>query len=451
MMGFRRPSLAIALMSAACGLGVVGVQPEGGDGGAAADGGSGADGSATGDGGPAADASSSGNEAGPIGDTGPLTITTAGSLPAPTGNAQQTHLIYAENERRWWLFTIDSAAPTALQTWTSTDFVTWSKAPDLALPRAHQGRGADFTVAYASIAAHDVVHLGMGLEGTGGIRSHYHARAVVQGAALAWSTLSSISTVDDSLLLGPAGNATIIGPTGRVTDFTGCALYGDLPAYTGNATGFRSQSTDDGTSWTPGFGSHLDIGLASKTINGRAAVSLGGESLMTLWESADDPEPDPATVRSSRSASGATGWTAPAPVFSEVRFGVNDWGVTALTTTDVHAIRRAGSFEHRRHNGTSWNSGHPIAAVPGGGKKNAGVVVLHDATRVAVATIAADSSIQITFWSGASWSDWRALTPGTSAGRSSLSGWWSPSAGLGLIWSESDGATTKVGALRIVP
>jgi hypothetical protein len=252
--------------------------------------------------------------------------------------------------------------------------------------------------------------------------------------------------VNDDLLGDPEGGVTFISPSGRVTDFTGWAPYQDLGTQTGNQCAFTAQSSDDGvTPWTSGFGGRVDIASATQTINARAAVSLGGESILSIWEEAD-VEPDPSNVRSSRTSSG--GWTSPTDVFTDKKFGVNDWGATALAADDIHAIRRTDAFEHRRYDGSSWHAGNAIPALTGS-KKNSGLVVLHDATRVALAAIA-DNAVQITIWSKGAWTPWKVVVP-AGATRSALSGWWSPAAGLGLVWTETAGSATQVGGVRVVP
>src|SRR6476619_1441399 len=45
---------------------------------------------------------------------------------APSGQAQQTKLVYATGSQRWWLFYMDGAEPKSLKTKYSADFVTWN-------------------------------------------------------------------------------------------------------------------------------------------------------------------------------------------------------------------------------------------------------------------------------------------------------------------------------------
>jgi hypothetical protein len=165
--GALRLTAGAALSCVACGLTVVGAADA-----PAVDGGASADASteASTD---TNDAATSDGEAPPPLDGatpdagGPVAIARAGNVAAPTGAAGQTHLVYAENGRRWWLFTITSSASTSLQAWSSSDFTTWTQAMDLPLPRPHAGQGSNFSVAYAAIGSHDVIHLAIGLAGTG--------------------------------------------------------------------------------------------------------------------------------------------------------------------------------------------------------------------------------------------------------------------------------------------
>src|SRR5258708_5303759 len=49
-----------------------------------------------------------------------------GNSNAPSGQAQQTKLVYATGSQRWWLFYLDGAEPKALKTKYSADFVKWT-------------------------------------------------------------------------------------------------------------------------------------------------------------------------------------------------------------------------------------------------------------------------------------------------------------------------------------
>jgi len=378
-----------------------------------------------------------------------VVLAPAGTVAAPTGNAQQTHLVYAVHSQRWWLFTIDSNDVNALRTYSSADFVTWVAGASLALPHTHASEGANFSVAYADLGGTDVVHIGFSHRIASDDRRHLHTRATIAAGTIAFGTPQELVAVTDTLLLDPDGCTTVITPDGHVMDLTGWAPYGGFSTATGNACAFLASNVDTGATWTPGFGPRDDIATAIRTVNARVGLPTTGSQVLTLWETAD-LEPSPTNV--GWAEWNGSSWGTYGFVFASASSqGYNDWAVTRLANGEVHAVRRTslGAYQHRKLVSSSWTDGQPIAAMPG--VLNGGLVLLSLGTRMLLATIGADTAkaVEVTTWDGATWSAWSAIESATGA-RTFLSGHASPAGGAALLWTEQAGGTMQVAGRRVV-
>src|SRR5579883_76822 len=212
----------LALANAgACVLYTNGLAPIDGDDGGAADGATAdvAGGDATRDAGPLFDGAGEGG--------GAHTIATSGMVPTASGLAQQTHVVYAEGDQRFWLFWIDSANPMRLKSSVSSDFVTWTEtAGSLVLPYAHANEGGGFSVDYANVNGHDVVHVTIGVKASANDRRRYHARATLADGGIEYGVPLLVSSATDPTLIDPDGTVTRIGSDLRVTDVSGWAAFG---------------------------------------------------------------------------------------------------------------------------------------------------------------------------------------------------------------------------------
>lgn len=380
----------------------------------------------------------------------PSTVVLAlgGAVVAPTGNAQQTHLVYAVHSARWWLFTIDDDT-TSLRTYSSADFVTWTANTPLVLLHTHANEGANFSVAYADIGGADVVHIGFSHRKADDDLRHLHTRAVISGVAIAYGAQDEIEKVGDPLLLGADGCSTVITQDGHVMDLTGWAPYGGLPNSTGNACSYSGLNVELGTGWTPGFGTRKDIVAETRIINARIGLDMGGAEVVSLWEGAE-VEPNPTSVQWAR-WNGTTWSTAGAVFAAAAPTAANDWSATRLSSGEVHAVRRtiAGAYQHRKLVGTTWSNGQTIPAMPG--IANAGVVLLSLGPRMLLATIGADvnASVNVTTWNGTAWAAWSTVE-GSLATRGALAGHASAAGGGSLIWSEQAVGATKVMGRRVI-
>ncbi|MEZ4257918.1 MAG: hypothetical protein R3B36_02540 [Polyangiaceae bacterium] len=376
-----------------------------------------------------------------------VVLAAVGGVDAPTGYAQQTHLVYAVNAQRWWLFTFDDAAPDAIRTRSSVDFVTWQAGPEIPLPHPHGKHGGFLSVAYADVGAVDVVHVAAEFYLGTVDQRHYHARVTLSGAALAYGAFELVSRVGDALMpAAPIGPVALVTPAGGVVDGTGYSPYFGNPATTANMNAYSASTTELGTSWTPGFGPREDVGSVPFTVHTRAFAALGGSDVLAVWESADG-EPKPTNLRWARRTNGVWGGGVTALPASATLFGANDWSLARLGDADVHVVRRAGDdYVHRRYDGAAFVDGQVLSKAPA--SDDAGLVLLHDGvSRVMAVTLgpAPDHKVIACTWSAApapSWGPWRELVSAP-AERSFVSGYASGGRAA-VIWTERDAAGSKV-------
>jgi len=382
-------------------------------------------------------------------------VSTAGAVVDPTGNAQQTHIVYAKHSGRWWLFTIDSLAASSISTWSSIDFVTWVQGASLTLPFPHGNEGGNFSVAYADLGGKDVVHLSLSLTESGsGNRHHDHGRAIITGAAIAFDAAFEIAAVDPSQNTDttPDGCATLVTADGHVMELTGWAPYNNMPSNNGNVSSYLATDPDTGGTWAPSFPNRKDFAQAD-AINNRMGLATGGGNVLTIWESAN-AEPDPDNLRSSDWD--GSNWNNQKDVFAAKTQAPNDWSAVRLQNGEIHALRRttpggtgntmSNAFEHQLLNTGNWNSRTNPADM--GGLSNGGVVVLTHANHMLVVTIGSDpaQSIITTTWDGTAWSTWATLE-GDVGTRSHISGFANEDGEAAVIWSEgaAAGKTSVVG------
>ena len=400
------------------------------------------------------DATAEGGDGGPMLPPTTVAIAAGGTVRAPTGNSQQTHLIHATHSGRWWLFTIDDLDTSAIYTYSSPDFVTWTKGASLTLPFPHSKEGGNFTVAYADIGGVDVVHLGVSLVvNAANDRRHDHARATISGSTISFSVPEELAQVTNALTSydNPDGCATVITADGHVMDLTGWAPYNGNPATTGNACSYVSQSVDIGAAWAQGFAARGDIETVPNAVNARIAIATGGGQVVSIWEGGEN-EPLASNLRSAN-GNGST-WANQSSVFPPGHtMNANDWSAARLTNGEVHAVRRTTTqtYEHRKLVGTSWSDGQTIPAL--NGAVDGGLVLLAIGTRLLMLTIADDSptSVMASSWdaAGKTWSAWKMLE-GANVSRGFLSGFSAQDGNAAVIWTQRAGGMTNVVGRRVI-
>jgi hypothetical protein len=365
---------------------------------------------------------------------GGTTIVSVGVVPDETGNVQQTHVVWAAQSQRWVLFYIRDTLPTQVLTMFSPDFASWTPGQTLSLPHTIASVGRELSVAYRAIGGHDVVHVAMSHEIASNERRHTHARGVVQGDTISFTTPEEVSLAGNNITgVDPDAPATIVTTNGTVYDATGFVAYGDAGSYY-NANLFVAKNPDDGTSatFTSGGWTKIDLELTKRHVNSRAFVEVQG-IIAAFWDSAD-VKPSPTDVHG---AVDFGTWSAPSSLFADAGGGgmnENEWSVTAVNT-QAHAVRMttAGVFQHLLGSPALGPGGTvpAIAASPTGG-----VLLLSNGSAPTLYVLATDNSIQATTYQASAWSSWTVVVPATTAGRAYLSGYSDNASHRALVWTQ---------------
>ena len=357
-----------------------------------------------------------------------------------TGLAQQAHLIYVANAQRWWLFYWGGGGPAAnIDTLWSSDFVKWTASNTLQLPFNHAAvaSGGDFSVAYANIGGSDVVHLNVGLVPSPGQYWHYHARATIAGPTITFGAPQDVSAVG-SMGIDPDGCAVAIDSRGVVWDASGWAPWMNITSSTGDEEVWASANIDTGTAWTPGFGLRMDVAYSMNPIHARALVPVAGH-LLAMWDDGAAP-PEAKNLDYALYDEVSSTWSSPIPVFADpAPQGYDDWGVAAVSATEVHTLRRHqdGIYEHGQLTNDLWST--PAAPANEPGLADTGVVLLSHGPRLLAVAIAADgpNTVRTAQYDGVSWTPWSTLE-GSMGMRRWLSGYSDGAGHAAVIWTQND-------------
>jgi hypothetical protein len=385
----------------------------------------------------------------------PVSIVSVGGVTAPSGGAQQGHLVWTAGSQQWWLFYVDATDPSVLQVMTSKDFHAWSAAGGTSTLPGPPSDGRNLAAWAGTAAGEDVVHLGVSVVVSDTDRRHGHLRARPAGSALQFDPLVVLGTPYLNLSgLDPDGPATALGSDGTLYD-TSSWYEGPDGGPTGNEYAWSSTGPDPGGAWTATFGAVDEIEEAAGYVNARAVVPVPGGSVMALWE-AGDVDPDPTNVTFAIGTSSQ--WSTSAGVFSPAPQDPNDWGACPLGAA-VHAVRRtsAGAWEHRVWTGAADPDGGTVfvdggAMPPFDAPAGGGAVVLCDATRVHVFAIGTGTGnpIATTIWDGTAWSAWSdaVVAPGQ---RTWLTGTITPAGTIALAWTESTANPVAIAGAIVGP
>ena len=378
----------------------------------------------------------------------PVTIASAGGLTAPSGAAQEGHLVWTNGTKQWWFFSAGAADAGALAVASSSDFQTWTAGAPIALPGPPTD-GRNLAAWAGTAGGQDVVDVAVSAVVSSTDRRHLHVLGQPSAGGFQVEALAVLGTTTANLTgLAPDGPATASASDGTIVDTSAWSQDADGGA-TGNEYAWSSATTDAGA---PAFGPTQELEQVPGYVNARAVVPLPGGGVMALWE-AGDVDPDPTNVSFATGLS--TKWSPPAAVFVAAPQDPNDWSACSLGTS-VHAVRHTsgGAWEHRVWTAGTATGDGGTAFVDGGtiGTMNApagtGVVVLCDATRVHVFAIAPDTGnpIRTTAWDGTSWAAWTDVVGAAVATvqRTWLTGAITPAGTVGLAWTQG---TTVEGAI----
>jgi hypothetical protein len=407
----------------------------GGAGGTPADGGGGTAGGTGGAGG------SGGCPA--LSSTAPALIALTSGVTAPTGRAQQTHVVYAGC--RFWLYYPDENAPDHLRVRSSTDFATWVAEPSVSLGFEHGYDGRNLTVAAYRGPGGDSVHLTIGeRDVSSGTLKRWHARASASGTAPDFSGLFLVvhEAVDPDPALAIDGPALAILETGLPVSASG--WYDHMGLGVGNSLLWQAMHAETGSAWTPGWEWPALLDAQGHVVNSRQIINLGLDTMIVLWEEALDASPE--NLRHQTVDIGLPA-SSPNNVFpAAYAFDPNDWGAVALKG-GAHVVRRhfSGQFEHSVLEPLSLPQQWPSPPTDSGyaPDASAGVVVASDGVGLVLVTVAIQAGndiVRIARWTpgGAmgSWSGWANLSTSINPAKHDVSA--SPPVGglVPVIWME---------------
>src|SRR5262252_2229930 len=408
--------------------------------------------------------------------TGPAPVTignlAAGTFGDATGHSGQSHLVYAENSRVWWLFTLTSDADSnggtnhVVKAYVSSGpdltRATWTGSTPqnpLDSPAAPAGQpnqalrgGRSLAVAYLDNSPLDVIHaeISMAFDGQNGRTGHI--RAIVTGTTITWSPWNFF---DEPAATWTQPHGNVIGVSSGNFIHTG----GPILQQEVDANARKSNNADTGSNWTNSFGkvSVIDNSMTNQS-NSMMFAPLTNNVMLAVYDNGKGNEPNLTNLRYKKSNADGTWPTVvigsqaggDGDVFgTTATIDQNDWSLAAPGLDQIYAFRRSaggGGVDAASYSvaGNSWSPMSP--APPGLGSKQAvkagaGVFAATDGTNVYVCVVNTDSanSILCSRFDGTVWFPWTAV-PGTDIGiqnRHSLSG--SPQVGnglVGLIWTE---------------
>lgn len=398
------------------------------------------------------------------GDSGVTTVTVASAGPSlfSTGYGYQSHLVFAHNDMRYWLFYVDGT-PGVIKTLASKDLLSWSAGASISLKSGYSvADGYSFSVAYANLAGADVVHIVANAVSSGS-GAAFHIRAVIAGGVI---TASTPVTHPDSTGPGPCPNdgpATVIASNGNVYDVTAWVTHAGVTFCDTNI--YLSPGPDTGTSWSSGAFSHDGYFVSVPTYAfSHDLVALGSATVLAVW-----PDQDNAYVSLFDSVGwalsptfgglggpGTTGIAQPAATelfhADGATASLDDWSICALSDTDVRLVRHevsqavsggappppytVNAFQDVIYDGSTWNPVPPAPSVMG--ESNTGVALLSGTKTsdgILMITIRNDNALHVAKWTAmGGWTT--SATIAGSAPRQSLAGSGCRSQRPAIVWTE---------------
>lgn len=298
-----------------------------------------------------------------------MAITIASNLTLASGipwGCNQSPLIYATNQQRWWFFLCDSTLDsTHVRCWVSSSndltSATWSAGTTS--PAMSSGLTADDLRTMAALFLNpssslttDAVHVEV--QKNNGSTDVQHIRATLTGASsITWG--SWVDTNETGSMSVTFGNCLGVATDGSIHSL-GAGL--NTTSVTG-AYARKASNADTSASWTNawGAGAEIDGGVIPPFPSSNALAPLASAGMLAVYDNSGGGDGINNTgLRFQRYASGTTWPTAGA---STVGNGTssqnnNDWGMVGIDTTHVPCIRRNSSstFIHSLYSGSAWLS-----------------------------------------------------------------------------------------------
>ncbi len=291
-------------------------------------------------------------------------------FPDQTGHGNQSHLVYATVQQRWWLLYTDSKTATVVKSLVSNSMDpagVWSAGTDSpAFPSSRAMSANDrrnLAVAFVlnSINSNDAAHVSVGIGPTGTNVHGYieHVRATFTGGSSitwdggGWAELDASSS---SIWASVKGNALGVG-TGGVIHEAGNSM--SIVNGGGNSYARLSTNADTTSTWTTGFGASAQIEAVANIVNSWAFAPLAGGAMLCVYENGGAADPNSTGLDYVKYSSGTTWPTGAAAATGNgtTSQDLNDWCLCGVDATHVFCVRRSGSdtFDMRMYSG-SWSS-----------------------------------------------------------------------------------------------
>jgi hypothetical protein len=416
------------------------------------------------------------SDAGPPGDAAliPALVTTAGAKAFATGFGYELHLVFAQNDGRYWFFYVDDTAG-VIETATSPDLGTWTAGTPIALASGYSlADGNDFSVAYANLGGTDVVHIAANCVNAGNYAA-FHLRATIAAGMLTAGAPVVLPHTDSNGDAGSsagtcpqAGPATVVAADGHVFDVTAWTGH---PSTTCDTNIYRSPAVDTGATWDPSPFTHdgYYVSVPSYAYSHDLVSLPEAGVVMAVWPDEDNQGltlfDSFGWALSPSFAGGGPGTTGVNPDPTKELFNgtsatssYNDWSVCRLADTDVHVVRHVtapagnsvSAFEEVVYNGATWQTtAPPPPAVTS--LANDGVVLVGDGTAahgMLLVTIGIDNALNIAKWtSGGTWAQVRTIAG--SAPRQSLGGTGCGSPHPTVYWTEGASAPYAISRVEL--
>jgi len=362
-----------------------------------------------------------------------------------TGRPMQRHLVYAQNQRAWWLIFLSGTQ--TLSALYSTDFTNWNTptGSPFTLANTHNSLGRSLSCSYDNLASTDVLHAHI-FESNGQL---VHSRYTLGST---WSRTNA--------------EANVVASTASGSNFVNCPTIcldsNAKPWYAGSGVGGNScagssaTNADSGTSWTAGFNGASVIFNAGPYCSSSAVFNAGSGNVLAITDNASSSFT--ATRLKWNVGSGST-FGAAANVGSSAFIHdheTNAWGACRRTSSDIHAVALTGDsiapsfsnntgnvYTHYRYNGSTFDdSGDTFPAVNYG--LFSGIFLESDGTNVWAFLFDDQKQLQYTKWtSGSGWSAMSPLGPPRTNQPQYLTGSYG-NGDIGLVWTEANGGNFDI-------
>jgi hypothetical protein len=392
-----------------------------------------------------------------------------------TGHGNQSHLVYALNQQRWWLFVYKTKTASAVSCYVSSSSdlttATWSASTDSPALTTACSSNDQRNLGVVSFAngTTDVVHIDTTTSASAAIAAtvrRAHIRATLTGTnSITWeSWVEETATNGAVSAFVRKGNTLGVSTTGVVHRCQDCNTNGS-GNNAGDPLAARMTNADSGATWTSGVNATVAVDDSMVGVCVASALGqLASDAMLLVFPNATSSGSETVStgLRFNKYTSGTT-WPANTGN-ADVGIGTssqdeNDWCLCVVDATHIYAFRRDSSntYLYRLYNGSTWST--PANTVPNQNHTaGSGLFATTDGTSLwlFVLDTAAGNPVkycQYTLSSG-TWGSWTILESASTNTRNFISG--NPAVSnsqIGVIWTETNGSNFDivVSALSITP